>query len=136
MARISRVRGPNGNFTVPENFAEITGFRIERQFGSGTLLITGHCQIESTGGLIARPALAVAFDDTRIVQNGIRGFVAIGERSVVSFSHLITVTRGLHAVSLQIHWIAAAGGSVTSGRCELCVVELPEWDDDVNLVVL
>ena len=136
MARYSRVRGPAANFELTTTLTTVPGLSITRSFGRGTLDISIGCMFVN---LVAGP---VAFA-SRLRIDGVAIQAAdpltdLLASTGVHFSQrlLQAVDPGLHTIDFQVSGSASAGDRINADTGELVVIELPEWDDDVNLVIL
>lgn len=136
MARYSRRRGPTANYDMTGSFALVPGMTISRSFGRGTLLVCGHLRFSCiiVAGSLARfqafldgAGLGGSFGAITLANNDFR---------TGGFCILEPILPGLHTIELRVRGDAAAGDLVDAGSAELVVIELPEWDEDDDLITL
>lgn len=136
MARYSRRRGPASDFELTDSLALIPGFVIDRQFGNGTLLISGQLLVLNSTAVAGSVELAVLIDGAQINPVNLRLNYRKDENAVLGFNFLQPVSPGFHSVELQAFGVLPGGDVVVAGGAEFVVVELPEWDTDGDLVTL
>lgn len=136
MARMSRVRGPAVAFEMVDSMTTVPGFSITRSFGRGTLDISVQFMVLNLVGSTVGPTVRLRVDGvaTHVTDPS---FTILNNTEFWGFLRaLISVTPGIHTIDFQILGSTSAGDTVIAGRSELIVIELPDWDDDINLVIL
>ncbi|KKN15102.1 hypothetical protein LCGC14_0989510 [marine sediment metagenome] len=136
MARYSRRRGPAVDFEMTDVFTLIPGMVIERSYGRGILLITGHVRLKNTTVAVAVANLKLQFDRVFISVQYLVQSVGVNENAVISFSFLQAIDPGVHTIELFALGVVAVGDRVLVGGSELIVIELPAWDQDDDIVTL
>jgi len=136
MARYTRIRGPAANFTLPNVSTLIPGLDFTRFWDDGELLIIISCRVNNAGGGTTTTDLEPFIDVTTPPGNPLRHTSVIGELFTLTGAYLVSFTEGIHRIRLQALSSTNNGAIVQAGGCSLICIQLPLWDQDVNLITL
>lgn len=136
MARHSRRRGPTADFELGAAFSPIPGLSVTRTWDAGLIYAAAAAAYTNASPGPTNASLRLLIDDTPYPTITAQQFVNNGANATLHFAALISITPGNHTIALQATGAAAAGDTITAGGTEFLLLQLPPWDDELDLVIL
>jgi hypothetical protein len=136
MARWTHIQGPAGDFNPGAAFSVIPGFTVNRHFQGGIILLMGTILYQNNAAGNAFFNFEWFIDGVQFVRAfQRRHFVPAGDEHTIAFHDITTLTTGRHIIELQV-FDSTNPTAVKVDRACMTIVELPEWDDLSQLILL
>lgn len=136
MARFTTIRGPAVSFQPGGGIATIPGLSVTRHFQGGPVLILFTCMVENFTGILQNLTLDLTLDATRISGFAYLNEVSNNHRVLPNLHHMILIPCGTHTIAARANGPNSADFLIIADNAYFTIIELPEWDQDDQVVIL
>ena len=133
MARYSRRTGPALDFPIPMFPEPIPDLEITRLFDDGQLLCAYSAVCQNTSGAARILEIGIALDGYPAGPGYVKHTVPTGTMMTFAAAVLISITAGIHTLTLYADGPGGIDQIVNTGTAQLSIIQLPLWDSDLNI---
>lgn len=136
MARYSRRRGPSVDFFLTSGLNPVPGFDVVRHFGRGVLDLRFSGSLSPLGITPINTFFSFLVDGVGVPVIPFQSSIATDTTLVACFSSLEPIEPGFHLVQVAFDLGNGISSVLHQRFSEFIVIELPEWDQDDDLITL
>lgn len=135
MARISARQKQNGTLALTGVDQTSPNYTITRHWDAGPLLILGHMEIQFGGASITRFRGNIVLDGVGLYNAGVLMTQPLGGYGTCPLYMPVNIAAGVHTIALS--GARDAGADALSWHfhgSSLVVIQLPQWDDETDVL--